>query len=247
MNNKLSEIRAREIIDIFNINYPFDIFKFCDNLDIRIIEDDYSKDAYLFCENGIKCIAINRKITNLNRKKFIIAHELGHYFLHGKEITFACLNINEVFNRYQYIDYTERQANEFASEILLPQKELVNNLPTTTISFDNIEKIARKYEVSLTFASIKSVENSKTENEVLLYYKDNSLKWFSTTSIFVPLPINSLPPRGSIVEEFLKNGDVESYKTNQKYIWNFIDGNVKEEVRIINPREIIVLISKANI
>ena len=30
MNNKLSEIRAREIIDIFNINYPFDIFKFCD-------------------------------------------------------------------------------------------------------------------------------------------------------------------------------------------------------------------------
>lgn len=244
MRNSLSEIKAREIIELFSITYPFDIYKFCHNLDIQIIEDEYSKDAYLFCEKGVKCIAINSKIKNINRRKFIIAHELGHYFLHGKEITFACLNINEVFNKYEYIDYTEKQANEFASEILLPEKLLVNDLPEDTISFNNIENIAKKYEVSLTFAGIKSIENSKTENEVLLYYKNNALKWFVTNSIFVPLKINSIPPRYSLVAEYFLNNSVNNNFKIQKGTWNSIDENVKEEIRIINNCEVMVLISK---
>ncbi len=246
MNNKLSEIKAREIIEDFNITYPFDIYEFCYNLDIEIIEDNYNKDAYLFCENGIKCIAINNKITNINRKKFIIAHELGHYFLHGREITFACLNINEVFNRYKYIDYTEQQANEFASEILLPIYKLMQDLPNYTMKFEDIEKIANKYKVSLTFASIKCIENSKTENEILLYYKDNSLKWFSTTSIYVPLSINSLPPIGSLVSEYYRDKKVDRNIQIEKEIWDFINGYAREEIKIINSREIMVLISIEN-
>lgn len=244
MTNKLSEIKAREIIAKFEITYPFDIYKFCYDLDIQIIEDDYSKDAYLFCENGIKCIAISNKITNYNRKKFTIAHELGHYFLHGKEITFACLNVNEVFNRYKYIDYTEQQANEFASEILLPVEKLISDLPDYTMKFEDIEKIANKYKVSLTFASIKSIENSKTENEILLYYKDNSLKWFSTTSIYVPLSINSLPPNDSLASEYYNDKKIDNNCQIQKGIWDFINGYVREEIKIINSREIMVLLSK---
>lgn len=245
MSNKLSEIKAREIIKLFGITYPFDIYKFCESLDIRIIEDDYNIDAYLFCENGIKCIAINNKITNANRKKFIIAHELGHYFLHGREITFACLNINEVFNRYKYIDYTEQQANEFGSELLMPVENLIKDLPNKTMKFEDIERIASNYKVSLTFASIKSIENSKTENEILLYYKDNSLKWFRTTSIYVPLSINSIPPIGSLVYEYYSNKGVDRYNQIRRDLWDFIDGYVEEEIKVINNREVMVLISKS--
>lgn len=239
----MSEISANEIINDFNIKYPFDIYKFCQQLDIKIIEDDYSVDAYLFCENGTKAIAINRNITNVNRRKFIIAHELGHYFIHGREITFACLNINETFNRYRKIEETEREANEFASEILLPKKEIIKNLPDRTMNFLDIERIAQKFEVSLTFASIKAIENSKTENEVLLCYKNNALKWFATSSIYVNLSINSLPPMDTLIDRYFRENEIDNKQEVSKGKWRFTEKNTKEEIKVINRNEVLALIT----
>jgi Zn-dependent peptidase ImmA (M78 family) len=58
-----------------------------------------------------------------NRKAFTVAHELGHYFLHGDKV-------NDIFYRSQILKLTdenkkeEQEANWFASALLMPEKQV---------------------------------------------------------------------------------------------------------------------------
>ena len=70
-----------------------------------------------YSENGIPiiCINYNRPIAHQN---FTLAHEIGHYFLHeGLSVS----DSNKEINSFRAIGI-EKQANEFASELLYPKE-----------------------------------------------------------------------------------------------------------------------------
>ncbi|MBD5024233.1 metallopeptidase ImmA, partial [Xanthomonas citri pv. citri] len=78
-----------------------------------LLQHDKATDQYL--------IHINE---NLQHQQFVIAHELGHYFLHKRLNTFKVVNCSKVLK-----DKLEHQASLFASELILTDKMLNEALP----------------------------------------------------------------------------------------------------------------------
>lgn len=65
-----------------------------------------------------KGIAVNKN-DSLERRRFTIAHELGHYYLHNTEVKNNNGNIS--FYR-QERNPSETEANTFAAELLMPEE-----------------------------------------------------------------------------------------------------------------------------
>lgn len=72
-------------------------------------------------------IMINENINNIGRKNFTIAHELGHYFLEHqlKENKIFCTN-NDIIEEGLLNDPIEKEANYFASCLLMPEDKVRN-------------------------------------------------------------------------------------------------------------------------
>lgn len=77
--------------------------------------------------NNQTYLMINSNIDNNGRKNFTIAHELGHYFLSHQlqQNSFYCLN-NEIAEEEFLLNPIEREANYFASCLLMPEEKVKN-------------------------------------------------------------------------------------------------------------------------
>lgn len=165
MNNAIKQAEA--FCKKHNIqSYPVDILKICKDLDIVVYSQNLeqgvsgliliSKDDIREYDNFKKVIVVNDKDSNA-RKRFTIAHELGHYILHKTdEMDYYAHREN---NADMYSS-EEIDANSFASEILMPTN-LVNDilenygLKETGISDEMISCISREFFVSQAAAEVR--------------------------------------------------------------------------------------------
>ena len=86
-----------------------------------------------------------------HRQRFTIAHELGHYVLHGV----TALLIEDTNNYYSTSTTRnqERDANRFAADVLMPM-DSIDTVIRQNPSF-NLEKLAEMFEVSKVAMSIR--------------------------------------------------------------------------------------------
>lgn len=206
-------------------NSPYDL---CKALGIDIVSDKpMLNDGYLVCERGYKLIFVSSRIQNFHRRKFVVSHEIGHFFLHRAKL-YSCANISEISFSVINTSKQENEANQFASEYLMPQEKLAHLLPPKHLHFSDISKIASFFDVSMTFAALKSVRLSKTEDEILICYDGQKLKWFASAD--PTLHIANIP---AMCPVDLSN--VPSI-SNISGIWDSLyEGNVHQEV--FNPFE----------
>lgn len=75
--------------------------------------------------NGHFYIMLNQGIDNIGRKKFTLAHELGHFFLshHLTTNAFYCCE-DEILEETQSTNACESEANYFASCLLMPEAKI---------------------------------------------------------------------------------------------------------------------------
>ena len=83
------------------------------------------------------------------RHRFTIAHELGHYFLHGDKIAFNRVPPGRIIKAYEDPEW---QANTFASYLLVS--------PSSICELKTAENISKKCGVSYQAAKI-ALENAK--------------------------------------------------------------------------------------
>src|SRR5262249_17255718 len=94
-------------------------------------------------------IVVRSSIKEQGRKNFTIAHELGHFILPNHD------NDDVVCNPYELSDFSsqardrEREANEFAAELLMPADVVSHAIGPLDPSFDAIERIGRTCNSSL--------------------------------------------------------------------------------------------------
>lgn len=172
---------ANEYADSYE-KFPLDLDKLLYDLNIELIETSLNNDGYYVNYNQQYYIFINESLYPPQRKRFTIAHEIGHYLLHGeKTILKVSKSKNLIFNYDSELKSVEQEANFFASELLAPKKVVIENLPNRTLTFNDIEIISSLFDISITSSAIKCIENSKTENEILLYFdKFDSRLWWSS-------------------------------------------------------------------
>lgn len=124
------EKKASELLDLYELNQvPVNLYELCNRLNISIsntkfkeFENDYIVGAIKKDDNGNVKIYINKE-DSLNRNRFTIAHELGHYSLghignNGQRMTLARRD------GYNTNNDIEKQANQFAAALLMNEKKV---------------------------------------------------------------------------------------------------------------------------
>jgi Zn-dependent peptidase ImmA (M78 family) len=113
------------------------------------LEGDLS--GALVREDGQAYIGVN-SLHHLNRRRFTIAHELGHYVLHKgiKLHVDTDFRVNWRDNESsKAINPDEIEANRFAAELLMPTDFLVKDIDALKdVNQSTIDSLAKRYRVS---------------------------------------------------------------------------------------------------
>ena len=112
----------------FAITAPIDINQIAESLNLKINYEmnlDDTVGSISFCEDGA-VITINQfENTFEPRRRFTLAHEIGHYCLHSSSDRKEFVDNRKTMSRSgSYWDIYESEANHFAAELLMP-KDLV--------------------------------------------------------------------------------------------------------------------------
>lgn len=134
-------------------DFPVDVELIAKSSGIRIehlpLDDDLS--GMSFVKDGHKFIIVN-KHHHINRRRFTIAHELGHHCLHYDYLLDNVHIDKTVLRRDQHsatgVDGKEREANAFAAELLMPAQELKKWEKVDINDDDTISALAKRLKVS---------------------------------------------------------------------------------------------------
>jgi len=182
------EIVANKTLDRVPILVPEDLLlleQIVWKLRGRIVEEPLkgAEAELLLVPNGRAIITISSLINNHHRKRFSIAHELGHLQMHREEIKICSReDITEV-KRAGERDL-EQEANVFASCFLMPERFVryhfgQDDSPSMTV----IQKVSEIFQVSLTAAACRSLDFS-SEPIAIVYSRVGKIQWFKATQDF---------------------------------------------------------------
>jgi hypothetical protein len=133
-------------------------------------------------------ITVSTAIRDPRRKRFSIAHELGHLELHRRNGMLAlCLSEDiDTWRSEHPRSGLELQANEFAAALLLPEKFFsplcVNRQP----SLNYISELADTFNVSLT-ATARCYSQYCDELICIVFSQANHIRWFQGSKEFEEL------------------------------------------------------------
>lgn len=154
---------VREILAQANIqSAPVPVEKIVKQRGIDVRWNEYSQSdvsGFLFLGGEKPLIGVNSHHAAV-RQRFTIAHEFGHYLLHG--FTPSEVHVDHGFkvllrdgHSSEGTDEVEREANLFAAELLMPEELLRVSLRSTPhLNIDDadvdelLDKLARQYQVS---------------------------------------------------------------------------------------------------
>jgi Zn-dependent peptidase ImmA (M78 family) len=146
------------------------------------------------------------RVSNENlyeyRKRFSIAHELGHFVLnHRRSIQKICSD-EDIMNWYQKSGETE--ANFFAGELILPERLIKKECDVSEVDFRHIKQIAQEFRASLTATAIRFVRFCP-EKCAVVFSKDNRVRWFYGSESWWPfIPVGSKLDERTVASDFFK-------------------------------------------
>jgi Zn-dependent peptidase ImmA (M78 family) len=147
---------------------PIDIEKVSTSIGLKVVDFPFQEDisGVLVIDASGATIGYNPNESNV-RKRFSIAHELGHFILHSKKNSSGMFmdkllfrkNINA--NPYSSVEEAiEREANYFAANILMPESLVISEVSKLNPSKDdddNIRHLAKKFDVSISAMTYRLV------------------------------------------------------------------------------------------
>ena len=144
-----------------------DVASFAKTLGLKTYLTSELKDnesGALVKENDGFSIYINERHP-INRQRFTIAHELGHYFLHRDKLKKENQGIVDTIKAVEGMPHItrikgngsnkeEKEANRFAARLLMP-KSIFKRVYKST---NSIEEVAEKFRVSVQAAAVRANE-----------------------------------------------------------------------------------------
>ena len=159
---KLADNIAEEITR--NHRHPIDILTICKNLNISIINDTSNIDNASLCleNNKISIKLGNKYFKDINSPfvRYILAHEVGHYFINYK--LGARITKNDYWIFEELCDY-------FARSILLPNSLVYKNVISIGNNLQQLLNFTKYLSKNFKVTWITSVCKIKDINELILF------------------------------------------------------------------------------
>ena len=173
--------------------------------DIEVVESEVAQPGYTAClvrpapdsPAGI----ILAPGQNRSRQRFSVAHELGHYHIptHKKRASGWCGDADMTAGDHGG-QLHEREANDFAAELLMPRHLFSQDARSRDPNFREIGELAGRdmYNVSRTAAALRYVDVTR-EACSLVCARDGIIEWVAKSENFIyripwrgdPVPVES--------------------------------------------------------
>jgi Zn-dependent peptidase ImmA (M78 family) len=184
-----------------------DLNQLAKELRLLVVEEDTeSFDGALLCSRNRLSgrIIVKKAMREDGRKRFTIAHEIGHFILH-RERQISCFPV-DIARWENTAEDPERQADNFASELLLPSPEVVKLVGDASPSFQLIISLADYFGTTLTATCRKYSEVSPYECAIV-WSVDGRVRWTHPSSRFSHwIRIGHELPESTMARQML-NGD----------------------------------------
>lgn len=156
---------ARELLEKYGNEIPVDVYRVAAGEGVLVEEVDLepSVSGFLVVKGTEDVVIGVNKDHHPYRKRFTVAHELGHFLFHGAE---SASNVMTGEGKFVYfrdeasetgeVEH-ERKANQFAADLLMPKEALKGMVPSKIRMSDEtaIRRLALKFDVSFTAMSIR--------------------------------------------------------------------------------------------
>ena len=159
-------------------------------------------DGRILMNGDNAIITIDSKVNFEPRKKFILAHEIGHLTLH-KGISKLFSDTDKTLNEWYANGKHEIEANQFASELLMPSDLYKSKVNGRGMGLDLIRDTADYFGTSQTATLLKYKDLGNFPISVI-YIEKGIVKWKAESSDF-PLKFlrnGSKVPEGSAAGDF---------------------------------------------
>lgn len=179
-----------------------------------VIEQDLSgMEARLTIVGDRALIAVSTKITNRRRRRFSIAHELGHLEIHPRITSYSLCTQTDINDSSikEVGKQREQEANEFASCFLLPKRFFSGLCQRDDPSLYLVDQLATEFETSLTATGMRFIQFCD-EPVALVYSQGGVMRWFrgSTSfndrNLFIDIR-GKLDPK-TLAASFFRNGQL---------------------------------------
>ena len=167
-------------------------------------------------------IKINADIPYPERKRFALAHEIGHFLLHNK-LEFHGDTAHNL-NWFQRIEHQaqkgiqEYEANDFASELLMPETVFRKACVGQVFSPDLIQQLSKKFQTSLTSVIFRLFHLNLYPILIVSVSYGKVRYWLKTEDFKARVKdLNKLsPPEDSIAAEYIEANYAYLYTGDQK-------------------------------
>ena len=215
-------VAAKNIINEFGIEDPkdFSVEELIYARDIIFEEKKIlnSDGRIVFGKSKTK-ISINSEMKYSGRRRFTLAHELGHFELHHNENTH--LDDNPLTLDYFKYGGQEYEANQFAVELLMPSAYFVSFTKGKQFSPDLLREIAEHFQTSLTSATFRYLEIG--QHPISLFHcKDKKVNYWKNSPDYyrkVKDITRLQPPEDSVAMEFFSDGTIYRKKDSTQEIY----------------------------
>lgn len=189
-----------------DIGNPIDVHELVARCGGRVDEIGVSRFAGLLVREERAWGILLSDADSRRRKRFTVAHELGHFCIptHAKR---ALLCVSPELSRSNTEKAAEREANDFAAELLLPRLGVQPMIAHGAIDLTRAGQVADAYDVSTVSAALRMCELTR-ERSAVLYYRDGTLRWAFRFGMPFGLPASGTAPPGDTVAHDVVSGRV---------------------------------------
>ena len=152
-------------------------------------------------------IRVKPGLPELGRRRFAIAHELGHWELHRKIAPLCHCTDNDIC-RYAKVDL-EVEANAFAGALLMPTDLITSMCWEADPSLELVCRLAETFGTSITAAAVRFVEECR-QTCIVVFSENAKVKWWRARDyerLWIQ-PGQEIDPRSSALEP-ASRGDME--------------------------------------
>jgi len=193
---------------------------------LSVFYDSYGKntfDGMTFYENGKFYIHLNTDLGNRPdsaRGRFTLAHELGHYYIDSHRIGLkkGLLKPHPSRTNQKQFNRIEREADFFASCLLMPQERFSKDFYRKKFSIELIDFLKDEYNVSRTACAFRFADIGN--HDIMIIYGENGKICWKYCSEQFPyqylLYENRVAPN-TVMGEYFKNITDNLFKKEE--IW----------------------------
>lgn len=214
-------LKARELLAFLGIDDPAqtsveDLIIYHDGIVREVLLNNC--DGRMVMKNGRSIVSLNSEIEFPQKKRFVLAHELGHIILHGeKEATFS--DDYSTLEAYKH-GVQEKEANDFATELLMPTDLFQKACFKQKFGAELIRNLSDKFNTSLTSTVYRYVDLGP--HPICVFYsKDRKIKYWKKSEQFrywIPDRTKLNVPGDSVAEEFYSQGRIYTKKDSDQVI-----------------------------